>query len=1755
MTDLDQLIDKWKKRLLDLGKRNWLINYRETKRSNIKIIEPGVQDLYTQLVLKEQQLEFPYVEEEFDDLESDGENNIQISGDLLTDRSIKEQQKTLRSLRNKARTAMEEQGVNILYLSLGFLHWKESPDSERILVSPIILVPVHLTVELITSPFVLSLYEDEIVVNPTLSQKLESDFGIKIPNLDSDDDDIEGYLASLDQSISIDGWRVVHDIGLSLLSFLKINMYYDLENNRERIKNNPILNAWSGDLSGITKLPEEFNYFDHDKNIKPIDTFQVVDADLSQQDAILYSKHGVSFVLQGPPGTGKSQTITNIIAEGLAEGKKILFVSEKMAALEVVLKRLTQSGLADFCLPLHSHRAKKKEVLEELGRTLNLNKFTLQEEALYKLEHLKIEREKLNQYNIELHTKCPPLDKTIFEVNGVLANLRNTPDVIFSLAKVAETTPEKLNKYKYLLNQLSRTIGSMSTDYTDNPWWSCHVPNVTHELRHNIETHLTKLVPLLKHLSETAYETEKELGVELDVSLLSLSYLIEILEVGSKSPKVPAAWFYREDISSLLEKARKYRDIKNEYQEIYKSISQNFSPEYFSLKANDLELSFISLITSAKQIINSSVYPTEENIASAAYSIISALQETIEKINNINQIGQDGSRLLGTTEIENLKNAKELEKVLESVLSNPNPNSKWFEPDNFGLLKRLIQETRNAYEGIQIETKKILEKYDPGIFDLNFSDMLKRFRVEYTSIFKIFKSTYRQDKKTIKSLSIEPKKKIDDEMILNVLTELKGISVNKEWISKNEEIIRSLFGSHYQGEYTDWNAFESAVTNFDKIVEYFGSSGIHEKTQAILLNGAHTIELEQLKTRHERIWESNFPQIITQTLNISDDIETVYLKELRSSSEIALSVITGLARTYELIKEYSITDATHGELLENLSKLVMWQLLRGQIEAQSDDLKSSYLFLFEGVDTDWDQIINSLTWMDDFKNVKDKINLTSDFIKGVCEDTEFIKDVGTRLSVTRSAVQNTYPELKWYFSLFDDRSGLLNTELYQLLTRTEKCLNGLSALEEWIDFRSSREKCLEEGLSEFIEKIQSLKIEKSLIVPTFLKRFYRLWLDSILPKFPAVYSFRRRSHEETIKEFSKLDLDQLTIARSRVRERLASQLPDLNRFTYSRDEVGILKRELNKQRRIMPLRKLFRAIPNLLLTLKPCLMMSPLSVSLYLEAASYNFDIVVFDEASQVCTEDAIGAIFRGSQVIITGDSKQLPPTNFFSTSISDNDFDFDDDGEDDYDDTDAYESVLEEAATFLPERTLRWHYRSRHEHLIAFSNEKIYNNNLITFPSPINNEKNIGVEYIHVPDGVYDRGGKRNNIVEAKKVAELVWNHIQSYPNRSLGVVTFSEAQQQAVETAIRQLRLMNQYYEYFFRDDREEPFFVKNLENVQGDERDSIIISIGYAKNQNGIMSLNFGPLNRLGGFRRLNVAITRAKYNVKLVGSIEPTDIAIENTGSEGVKLLRSYIEFAKNGDGYFQRELTIPETVNLESGFEEAVYDFLSAKGYNLATQVGCSGYRIDLAVKHPTLNGRFVLGIECDGAAYHSARTARERDRLRQTVLEDNGWKIYRVWSTDWIKDSKTEGKKLCDAIEYSISHYDESGSGILIKESRIEQQLIENQFPIEVPVETAIVNTDDNGNIYNFDYYIEANVDQVKRSPDDVKYIAEAIKYVVGVEYPIHFELLCKRLAPLFGNEKVTARVRDSVNYVMGNSLLKIIELEGISAGLLKRKK
>ena len=1576
MANIDTKYEVWKNKLLDLGKRNRLLNYRDTARSNVKIEYPDCGTLWDMFVKNETPLVFPFATEDNEEYENEFEANVE------TNKNISDLQKALRNLRNKAKTAMEEQGVNVLYLSFGFLKWTESENSDQIFTSPLVLVPATLTIESIKSPYTLTLHEDEIILNPTLVYKLENDFGITLPAFE-DIEDIDDFLNEIKSKTSLKNWSISRDVGLSLLSFLKINMYSDLNKHKDTIIENPIVRAISGDATAISKIPEEISNYDFDKKEKPIDVFQVVDADASQQDAILMAKKGVSFVLQGPPGTGKSQTITNIIAESLADGKKVLFVSEKMAALDVVYRRLAGAGLDDFCLVLHSHKANKKSVLEQLGKVLDLSqkKVTLSDEAYHKLDSLQADKDKLNDYANQVYAIIDPLGKSIYEANGIVANLDTYEDFIFSIDDIRNVTKEQYNKYAYILSQFATTIGKMSDDYKTNPWRGSSLSAVSNEFRHDVTARVNALLPKIKEFDNEFAQNLKELHLEVPHTLNNAKNIIELLNCASAAYSIPSEWILTDEIQPL------YDEIE----------------ECIKLKAQ--------LISLTNELVN-------------AYTSVTS-NESLAPTSNI-------ELLTSQTLLEEEKHS------LTSFVLTQTPYSYW-SIQKMTEITDFLNTARNTAERIDTLKSDLLKKYEPSVFDLDYHAILARIKTEYTSFTKVFKKSYKQDKKSILLHHRDIVKKITDEEMLSLVEKLRGIDEAKQWYKDNAYILNGLFGEGVVSEDSNYSLLEKQVAAYN------------------VINSA----------------------------------------------------------------------------LSTIDKMIA---IHHEIGDKEELLQKHYKFLYDGILSNWDSIRESLDWAISFKNQIDKVGVSETFIKLVCQGGDFIQLCKASKEKLEDLKGNISSDYIWFISNFDNPEFFDDMTFINLQKRFNACMNGLSLLEEWIDYNSARTKCIDGGLGDFIRVVEEHNIPVQSIYPIFKKRFFRLWLDAVLPEYPAVLNFRRKSQETTIGEFASLDKVQFEIAKARIKGKLINDLPSLEHFTNGVDEISILKRELSKQRRIMPIRRLFKAIPNLLLTLKPCLMMSPLSVSLFLEAETYKFDIVIFDEASQVCTENAIGAISRAKQVVIAGDSKQLPPTNFFQAAVSEGDFDTITD-DDEFDDSDAYESILDEA-NMLPERTLRWHYRSRHESLIAFSNAKIYKNNLITFPSNIEKATNNGVEYIYVQNGFYDRGGKKGNVVEANKIADLVFQHFREQPHRSLGIIAFGEVQQQAIETVIRERRLKNQEFESFFAEDKEEAFFVKNLENVQGDERDTIIFSIGYAKDNTGVFRMNFGPLSKSGGERRLNVAITRAKFNVKLVGSIMPTDIDTDKISSEGPKLLRAYIDFAINGPSVLEREITESDIVEHDSPFEEAVYNFLDRKGYRLGTQVGCSGYRIDMAVKHPTLSGIYVLGIECDGAAYHSARTARERDRLRQDVLENMGWKIYRIWSTDWIKDPITEGAKLLEAVEDAIANYG-------IDEDMNSENLSmapKNESATDfVNIEEKDLSIQTSDNPYGFEETQFTDFSSLPRNRYGYLELTDCIMEVVNKEYPVHYEQLCQRIAHLFGNEKATVKIRREADYGLSRLGNKVV--------------
>ncbi len=549
----------------------------------------------------------------------------------------------------------------------------------------------------------------------------------------------------------------------------------------------------------------------------------------------------------------------------------------------------------------------------------------------------------------------------------------------------------------------------------------------------------------------------------------------------------------------------------------------------------------------------------------------------------------------------------------------------------------------------------------------------------------------------------------------------------------------------------------------------------------------------------------------------------------------------------------------------------------------------------------------------------------------------------------------------------------------------------IGSLHDRATYNRERREMVSLGFGRFVEEVEEGKIEPDKIVACFSKSLCRSYAEWIFYKEPALSRFHGLLYEEKIEMFRRFSRQLEKMTAEELYARLSSSLPALRKEAAQSSEVGILQRNLRNGGRGTSIRRLFDQIPDLLTRMCPCMLMSPISVAQYIDADNVPFDLVIFDEASQMPTSEAVGAIARGRNVIVVGDPRQMPPTTFFTANV------FDEDNADKED----MENILEDClALSMPSRHLLWHYRSRHESLIAFSNANYYENKLLTFPSPDDLTTKVGWQYV---EGAYDRGKTRQNRAEAEAVIEEIRTRLAdpSTSSRSIGVVTFNSNQQSLIEDLLTDLFTHNPDLEAVATG-LDEPIFVKNLENVQGDERDVILFSIGYGPDRTGKVALNFGPLNREGGGRRLNVAVSRARYEMKVFSSLRADDIDLNRTSAEGVADLRKFLEYAEKGRDHLAVERIAG------SGSRDSLVGEIAAglgmRGFEVRTDIGCSGYRVDIGVVDPADPDRYMIGILLDGPNFASAGTAGDRLVTQEAVLRQLGWQICRVWSTDWWRE-------------------------------------------------------------------------------------------------------------------------------------------------------
>ncbi|MCX4388824.1 AAA domain-containing protein [Micromonospora peucetia] len=555
------------------------------------------------------------------------------------------------------------------------------------------------------------------------------------------------------------------------------------------------------------------------------------------------------------------------------------------------------------------------------------------------------------------------------------------------------------------------------------------------------------------------------------------------------------------------------------------------------------------------------------------------------------------------------------------------------------------------------------------------------------------------------------------------------------------------------------------------------------------------------------------------------------------------------------------------------------------------------------------------------------------------------------------------------------------------------------------------------GLGHMLDDLAARHVSSQEAADTLLRAWLQVVLDEMRMRFPHLGHFVGQQHAVVVEDFRATDTRHIEMAARHVRRNVAVNLRK-TRDAFP-EQNGLVRREAAKKGRHLPLRKLLSSAPEVLLAAFPCWAMSPLVVSRILPPER-SFDMVIFDEASQIEPHDAVASIMRGAQLVVAGDPKQLPPTPFFRRLVQQAPAGEDDDlGDESLED---YESVLDVLGGLISDRyRLTWHYRSRDERLIAFSNVEIYDRSLVTFPG-VQVDSPLRLETV---DGRVAPGQSGSSTEEVNRAVELILEHAEQRPNESLGVIAMGQKHALRIEATLRSKRREHEHLDDFFSQDRaaSQRFFIKSLENVQGDERDAIILSIGYAKTRDGRLPLRFGPLNQEGGERRLNVAVTRARSRMTVLSAFSHHDMDPNQTAAtrnRGPELLRRYLEFVALGGDLGARQHTGIEL----NGLERSVLDAIRQQGINAVPQWGVSGYRIDLALAHPEQPGRMVLAVETDGHSYHQAHSARDRDRLRQQHLERLGWEFHRIWSTDWYVDPAGQTSRLVARWKQAVDRAD-----------------------------------------------------------------------------------------------------------------------------------
>jgi very-short-patch-repair endonuclease len=1611
----------WQTKLLQLDRRNSLLYFR-ANRSSVSIAGTSPDSLLDLLQRSRHGLKFPFAEQRrrtASQIEADGgHDDLVVPGDLKTEVPLVPLQRLLLNLHRRNREWEEEQGVHVLHVALGFLDWiDEEGEAAR---APLLLVPVALDRDSPREPWRLKLEDDDLQTNETLRYQL-STLGLVLPEYEHETP--SAYLNEITQHFSHKkGWAVAPILELATFPFAKMAMWEDLDEMRRKGTDHPVVLALAGDQGvlrpprdiALTKLPEgdELSGGRLDDLLPLKSQFTVLPADHSQLRATELARRGVHLVIDGPPGTGKSQTIANIIGTLLADGKRVLFVSEKTAALDVVKKRLEECELGCFCLDLHSNRARKPSVYLQLREALDEPRTGA---GSFPFEKLEQQRERLNTVARALHETRWPLGLSIFEIHGRFARVRSLTRVDFPVQRLDAISAGTLSDIQEATARIARRRGEFETHGT-SPWRSLRSTGLSMELADD----LRKAAKLMRNtLSQLQFEGGREakaLGLPPPESPSDLKVAMAIASHMAVCPGIPAPWLSQDALERLDRRISALMMMQSDRRLLEASLNPFLGSEIPHLDFAALKALLNISLVDEQRLRSALGAEWNQRLCPPPHSCANELERAIDCIRRLREAALlVTNTLLNEVLLDGLPQIRYAVQSVRAALETTAVPEPWFAPNGFSSSLAKLEHARNRLVSLEAAESQLFQDFDETLLQHVSHEMLVRFRTDYQSIWRFLRKSYRADQRTLRGCLRNARKLRVPEALAAVESALRIRDLREEW-EVDSNACALAFESRYSGRNTDWEVLATAIKDIESRAQKW-EWGL-ESAKRCFSSHQHRTAAEPLVRDLEvslADWEANSlaSQRATTDLGLS-----IRQESLESGVEIVSRLVRDGAPLWPALQGSLINWAQLVDILDKASQLRKNQAQETELApALRKDLESYY----NGPDSDWQRVQAASQWTHDLLRLAGGRVPTE--LATQCREPRSPEHYTEQVERLAFLIEEFKTRAIDFSELFDPRqAGWRDWEsptferLISWLAWVEQNADSASSWLEYINAVRDLERLLAPGA---VDALRNATDDASLVPDLVLRRIYAGWIDYITNN-DARLRFEPRDHEHRRAEFQQLDKRFLAANRERIREHCFRRYPDDNGSAIEWGQLGTLNRQLSLKRRQMPVRHLIQHIPQVLQVLKPCFLMSPVAVSQYLSRGdlatdSLGFDAVIFDEASQIFPHDAVPAIARAKQVIVVGDEKQLPPSSFFRSDVSDNE---DDESEVTEDRLEGVESILNAmigmTGSGVQRTQLGIHYRSRHEDLIRYSNHHFYRDRLLTFPSPDLTASNLGLKDVFLPEARYDAGASRTNRLEAEATVLHVFGLLRSCPTtESVGVVTLSRSQATLVEELINERRTSDSSLESRFGEDLPERFFVKNLENVQGDERDHIILSIGYGPTVgSGSVPNRFGPINRAGGERRLNVAVTRARRSLTVIRSLRPEQITSE---AEGARLLRRFLEYAKDPSRAFEQLITLNQAAEAESPFEDAVYHSLVERGHRVEKQVGCFGYRIDLAIASED-GSAFDLGIECDGATYHRTPAARDRDWLRQRVLEGLGWTIHRIWSTDWIRDPQAQIR----AVEHAL---------------------------------------------------------------------------------------------------------------------------------------